>query len=124
MQTNMIAHLYRFKVRCPIPQTGTYVWTVQTAWGVDDDDAAREIIERIPTAIEMWGLPAPENDTEPARVICGKRLTDLTPSDTKAWCVACGQDWEHHPVTTHSSQARDAMEWIATLDQEGVANFI
>lgn len=104
-------HVYSFRVRIPLAG-GASLWQRHSGFGVDEDDAAREVIERFPEAVELEG--APMRHDKPT-IICDKLLQ----ADAIHWCRYCGQDGASHPITSASPRALEAREWIDTIEREG-----
>lgn len=108
------AGVYTFRVRVPmLANRQAFLWVKRQSFGLNEDDAARELILRIPDAIQLEAVTADAT----SRVVCAR----MHLGDRNKWCRYCGQDAQYHPVMSDSKQAPDAERWMDQLRREGLA---
>lgn len=111
--------LYHFRVKVPTFQQGkvaSYIWSLGSAFGITEDDAFAEMVQRFPDAVEVqpkaWvkvitkdttRLPAEDED-----ILC----ISMDVRDVSHWCRYCGQGAEQHPVRKSTPVGKVALAWI------------
>jgi hypothetical protein len=122
-------HMFNWRVKVP---TGNrlnateHVWVLRTAFGIDEVDSLREVVENYPDALEVLpkdfreSMPALKNRPKPApKVLCAA----IDARDAGHWCRHCGQDERSHPIMEGTMIGESAKTWMKIAMSEGEGYF-